>query len=236
MEKKSAITIFDGFVIQSASIAEQVAAIFRGKIINGELPPGKALNEVDMSKALGVSKNTIREAFMILGNEGIVQKQANKGTNVVIFSKDDILEIFNLRLAIEKLCAELCIKKGTVPIQELNNQVKKLQSLVVDGRTFEFQEFEENDLLFHEMIIVASKNKRALQVWHELKSQIQVLFFSQLKNHPSSAQQKIDTSHEYIIELLEKGDIKAVQDVLSEHIESGMMFSLSNPTLNKKAE
>ncbi len=236
MEKKKSTTIFDGFVIQNASIAEQVAGIIRTKIISGELPPGAALNEVEMSKALAVSKNTIREAFMILGNEGIVIKQVNKSTNVVTFSKDDVKEIFSLRLAIEKLCAELCVKKGTVPVEKLEQQIKMLQSLVADGKTTEYKEFEENDLLFHELIIIASGNKRALQVWNDLKSQMQVLFFSQLKNYPHTANSDGVISHDNILELLKKSDVSAVHEVLTEHIECGIKFALGTQQLYKKAE
>ena len=49
-----------------------VAGVLRSQISAGQLPPGTKLSEQKLSQALGVSRNTLREAFTVLAGESVV--------------------------------------------------------------------------------------------------------------------------------------------------------------------
>src|SRR5262249_12659868 len=61
--------VVDRSQIHRTSVADQVAAVLRQRILNGELRPGTSLQEIPLSHALGVSRNTMREAMRILSLE-----------------------------------------------------------------------------------------------------------------------------------------------------------------------
>src|SRR5260370_32829129 len=87
--------------INRVSVADQVASILRRQILDGELTPGTALQEVPMAASLGVSRNTVREATRILSLEGLLKRSAHRGVAVARLSFADVAEIYGLRHLLE---------------------------------------------------------------------------------------------------------------------------------------
>src|SRR5206468_11246942 len=87
--------------INRVSIADQVASILRRRILDGELLPGTALQEVPMATSLGVSRNTVREATRILSLEGLLKRSAHRGVAVAQLSLEDVAEIYRVRHLLE---------------------------------------------------------------------------------------------------------------------------------------
>ena len=78
-----------------------VAAVLRARISAGQLPPGTKLSEQKLSEALGVSRNTLREAFTVLAGESVVQRIPNRGVYVAAPGAEDVREIYRVRRLIE---------------------------------------------------------------------------------------------------------------------------------------
>ncbi len=87
--------------INRISVADQVASILRRRILDGELLPGTALQEVPMATSLGVSRNTVREATRILSLEGLLKRSAHRGVAVAQLSLEDVAEIYRVRHLLE---------------------------------------------------------------------------------------------------------------------------------------
>src|SRR5213594_1164280 len=87
--------------INRVSVADQVASILRRRILDGELLPGTALQEVPMATSLGVSRNTVREATRILSLEGLLKRSIHRGVAVSQLSLKDVEEIYHLRRMLE---------------------------------------------------------------------------------------------------------------------------------------
>ncbi|MCQ6270146.1 GntR family transcriptional regulator [Pseudarthrobacter sp. R1] len=78
-----------------------VAGVLRARISAGQLPPGTKLSEQKLSAALGVSRNTLREAFTVLAGESVVHRIPNRGVYVAAPGGDDVREIYRVRRVIE---------------------------------------------------------------------------------------------------------------------------------------
>jgi DNA-binding GntR family transcriptional regulator len=63
--------------------SEAVAGELRRMIQSGEFPPGARLRQAEIAARFGMSTTPVREAFMILAQEGIVRQDAHRG--VVVF-------------------------------------------------------------------------------------------------------------------------------------------------------
>src|SRR6266436_6352744 len=87
--------------ITRISVADQVASILRQRILNGELPPGTALQEISTAASLGVSRNTVREATRILSLEGLLKRSAHRGVSVAQLFLKDVAEIYQVRHLLE---------------------------------------------------------------------------------------------------------------------------------------
>jgi len=78
-----------------------VSGVLRERIAAGQLPPGTKLSEEPLCEALGVSRNTLREAFSTLSAERIVTRIPNRGVFVARPTADDIREIYRVRRYLE---------------------------------------------------------------------------------------------------------------------------------------
>ena len=132
--------------------------------------PGTQVTETEIANELGVSRVVVREAFIALTQEGLLTKERNKFTKVVSFSKKDIKDIFDLRIAIEVAAASACIENNIDFISSL-----KEKSAIIDGMkkesTTNIEDMVRRDLELHGFIITSAANQRIIDVWNGLYSQ-----------------------------------------------------------------
>ncbi len=83
------------------SIAERISHQLRDDIMEGKLPPGTQLVEVDLAADYGASRNTIREVLHQLGREGLATFIRHKGVVVRRMERKDLREIYAARRALE---------------------------------------------------------------------------------------------------------------------------------------
>jgi len=79
-----------------ATVSQLRRALF-SMIGRGELRPGERLNEVQLSKAFGVSRGPLREAARMLESEGLLVSAANRGFSVAPGSAQDIADLYALK-------------------------------------------------------------------------------------------------------------------------------------------
>ncbi|WP_434993804.1 GntR family transcriptional regulator [Arthrobacter sp. Ld5] len=88
-----------------AHTAAWIATVLRRRIAAGELTPGSKLSEQALSTALGVSRNTLREAFSTLAGESMVTRIPNRGVFVASPGAEEVREIYRIRRMIEPAAA-----------------------------------------------------------------------------------------------------------------------------------
>ncbi|MFF4953100.1 GntR family transcriptional regulator [Streptomyces chattanoogensis] len=91
----------DRALLGRASTAERVAEILRDRITEGWFPPGTRLSEESIGGALGVSRNTLREAFRLLTHERLLEHRLNRGVFVRVVTVEDLDDIFRVRMIVE---------------------------------------------------------------------------------------------------------------------------------------
>lgn len=91
-------------VNDSASEA-RVTDLIRTAIVAGEYAPNQRLIEADLSAAFSASRATVRTALLELAGEGLVERLPNKGSRVRAISLDEAIEILEVRIGVEGLCA-----------------------------------------------------------------------------------------------------------------------------------
>lgn len=84
-----------------SSTAERVADILRDRISEGFFQPGQRLSEESISEGLGVSRNTLREAFRLLGHERLLEHRLNRGVFVRLPSAADVSDLYQVRRVLE---------------------------------------------------------------------------------------------------------------------------------------
>ncbi|GAB3273524.1 GntR family transcriptional regulator [Sinomonas notoginsengisoli] len=83
----------------------RVTDLIRDAIVRGEFAPNQRLIEADLSSAFAASRATVRTALLELAGEGLVERLPNKGSRVRAISLKEAIEILEVRIGIEGLCA-----------------------------------------------------------------------------------------------------------------------------------
>ncbi|MEU1177916.1 GntR family transcriptional regulator [Streptomyces sp. NPDC005820] len=113
-----------------AQIAEWVGA----GIIEGRLEPGQDLNSVDLSRRFDTSRTPVREALMLLEQEGLVEMKARRRPRVAAPSPQDIRDIYQVRKNLLSMLAALLVERaGDEEIAELRTRVERMRKLADDG-------------------------------------------------------------------------------------------------------
>ncbi|WP_037576286.1 GntR family transcriptional regulator [Phaeacidiphilus oryzae] len=86
---------------ESAGSARRAAEALRERITEGLLEPGCRLVETELATELGVSRNTLREAFRLLTQDGLLSHQPNKGVRVRRLTVEDLADLYRVRRLIE---------------------------------------------------------------------------------------------------------------------------------------
>src|SRR5258706_1103397 len=94
---------------QRRSLAEDIVDRLREAIYSGQLTPNERLREEVLADFLRVSRGPIREALSQLEREGLVIKEPNKGATVARLSRQDLDEVYSLRLALEQLAIQQAV-------------------------------------------------------------------------------------------------------------------------------
>ncbi|MFJ2649280.1 GntR family transcriptional regulator [Streptomyces sp. NPDC087420] len=91
----------DRALLGRTSTAERVADILRTRIADGYFRPGERLSEEAIGGALGVSRNTLREAFRLLTHERLLVHELNRGVFVRVLAVEDVEDIYRTRRLVE---------------------------------------------------------------------------------------------------------------------------------------
>jgi DNA-binding GntR family transcriptional regulator len=84
---------FDAPVLKRLSTAEQVAAEIRAILLRGEVPPNTKFPEQELARRFGVSRNTMREALMILRSQGLIRHQLHRGAVVAELDDAELVDV-----------------------------------------------------------------------------------------------------------------------------------------------
>jgi DNA-binding GntR family transcriptional regulator len=146
----------------AVTISDRVFARFRKAIVEGEIPAGSKISEPELAREWGVSRGPLREAIGRLEACNLLVRKANVGARIVSLSVRDLLELYDVREALESTAARLAAERmDDAEIAELRALLgqHREQGEVKEGLAY-FQ--REGDLDFHYRIVQGSKNARLI--------------------------------------------------------------------------
>ncbi|MFC4496969.1 GntR family transcriptional regulator [Streptomyces ovatisporus] len=106
----------------------------REAIIRGEFVPNQRLVEADLSTQFGASRAAVRSALLELTNEGLVERIQNRGARVRAVPLDEAIEISEVRMVLEGLCAAKAAEAVTgEEVRELQGIGRSMREAVSGG-------------------------------------------------------------------------------------------------------
>ncbi len=136
--------------LSRGTTAEEVASVLRELIMDGSLTPGEQLREEALSEQFDVSRRTVRDALGVLARERIVRHYRHKGSRVVLFSEDDIRDLYRVRRTLEGSAARRARKFTDQQLQELRDAFGDLEAATRSGSA---DDVVRRDLAFHQAVV-----------------------------------------------------------------------------------
>jgi DNA-binding GntR family transcriptional regulator len=152
-------------------VAKVCEAIERG-IREGRYLPGVKLIEHDLAKAIGVSRNPVREAFRQLAAQRILEIRPRRGTFVRRLTRTEAFHVLNILTALGRLAISEAARRIDVGTnrEELRTMIAEEQSR--RSRDRPVKELLEVSYPFHQLIARISGNPLLLQMNHQLQMQM----------------------------------------------------------------
>jgi DNA-binding GntR family transcriptional regulator len=113
---------------------QPVTAAIREAIVGGEFAPNQRLVEADLCAQFSASRATVRSALIELANEGLVERVQNRGARVRAISLEEAVEISEVRMMLEALCAAKAAERiSDEEIAELRELGEAIRAAVASG-------------------------------------------------------------------------------------------------------
>lgn len=216
--------------------ARQRAYLYIQQKISGrELSAGSAISEVAMAAELGLSRTPVHEALRQLLGEGLLEEDSNGSIVVVRLSRQDFVELYELRLVLEAHAVSKIAKRSLAGndlerLQALAGDIKALRNqLVKSGKKNlngeQMKRFEMADIGFHTFLMSIAENSVALKVFNKVRYLIRV-FASRHAGHNAEILARVHNEHLDMIHALENGDAERAVRAISQHIQTSQQERL----------
>lgn len=138
------------------SLTEWAYNIIKDDILKDRYPPGSLLQINDLSTKLKTSRTPVREALLLLENEGLLRSEPRVGFFVTEITRQDIEERLDLCLLLEGYAAETAAPHLTEEdLKQLEDNLEACDKAIKQGHKDEFREF---DSFFHRLILERTPN------------------------------------------------------------------------------
>ena len=142
--------------------ADKTFLQLRTDIVEGIIPAGSKLSETELSTKYAVSRAVIREAINRLTSCHLVERKANVGARVVALSPEGLIQLYQVREALEGMAARLAARYMS------DDEIADMQALL-DGHFDKVKDShsyyqEAGDVDFHYRIVTGSKNDHLISV------------------------------------------------------------------------
>ena len=203
------------------SLEEQVYVELEEEILSGALARGTALGEIALSSRLGVSRTPIRSAIHRLAEEGLVETVANKGAIVVGITKEDLVDIYRIRVRLEGLASAIAAEKiSDEEIRTLRESLELSEFYMNRIDSGDTDRLTELDSAFHETIYKATDNRLLCKTLSELHRKVKI-YRKRSLSVPGRLKCSI-LEHREILEAIEARNATEADRLTSLHIERAL--------------
>ncbi|MEN3793508.1 GntR family transcriptional regulator [Fulvimarina sp. MAC3] len=196
----------------AAPIGPQLVRHLRGRIVGADLAPGMRLSEQEIASFYRLSRQPVREAFIRLADEGLLEIRPQRGTFVKHISEAEVMDARFMREAIE---ADLVRAAATNPDRSLIAELRRLvmhQSATAEGDAAAFLPLDE---AFHRLIADAAGRGRTWSVLQQIKAQMDRVRYLTAVEFPKA---KLIAQHTAIVNAIESGDIGSAERAMRIHL------------------
>ena len=206
----------DRALLGRTSTAERVSDILRSRIAEGFFPPGTRVSEDSIGGALGVSRNTLREAFRLLTHERLLVHELNRGVFVRVLAVEDVEDIYRTRRLVE--CA--VVRGLGAPPYGLDG----LAAAVGEGRRASAEDDWKGvgtaNIHFHRELVALAGSARTDELMRSVFAELRLAFH--VVDDPRRLHEPYLARNREILRALEAGDRSEAEQLLAVYLDDSL--------------
>ncbi len=194
------------------SMADRVKHELLSRIMDGRMPPGSRIIELQIAEEMKTSQGPVREAFRELEAMDLIVTEPYKGTRVRESTPREIEDAYDVRAVLEHMAAVLSARHFKDNVEDLRKAAAAVQAAAKrkDPRAYGTQ-----DVKFHRMIVEATGNRALLRSWESLAYELRIATRLGKGHVDLMVAQEV---HWKVIDALEKGNGKAAGNLLAGNV------------------
>lgn len=217
----------------AAPLREQVLELIREAILDFRYKPGQRLIERELIEQTGVSRTTIREVLRELDAEGLVETVPQKGAIVVVPTRAEAAEIYEVRSALEALAARKFVERaGPEQLAALRSAADAFETTVANGQTDIATLLRTKDA-FYRVLFDGANNRTITGVLSGLQARVRMLRAASLSQPGRPAQ--VVKELRMIVAAAEAGDADAAAAACMTHLSRAASIGLDAISVDGKA-
>jgi hypothetical protein len=205
------------------NLAEQVRQAIVSEIASGKLKPGERIIQEQIAQELGVSRQPVQQALMLLKNQGVLRDAAGRGLLVTSLDPTQVRQMYDIRAVMEGLAfrkaaennPERAKKLGPALIQNGRKSVKS--GLVA--------QMIAADIKFHDFIYALSDNPLIAPAMQVQWTNTQRVMGEVLMRDETP--RDIWDQHEALLKAVMAGDGAAAEALARQHITLAADFMIN---------
>ncbi|MGV2984922.1 GntR family transcriptional regulator [Microbacterium sp. AGC85] len=144
----------------------------RQRIIDGDFAPGARLSEAALAERFEVSRNTLREAFRVLAEQGLIEHVPHRGVSVAAPSIADVIDIYRARRVIE--CSALRQSEPEHPaVQSMRAALAEAEKHLPKE---EWHRVGSANMAFHDAIVALADSPRLARTYRDVAAELRLVF------------------------------------------------------------
>lgn len=215
-------------MIDNRNLFDKVYTYLRKEIIANNLKPGSRINYDELSNKLQISKTPLRDAINRLEEDGLIEVKPRSGTFVKNIEMNDVIDVYQVRKALELLALELACERLAKP--QIEDMIKEMNQVDEDIIRGEYDSFFSMDRKFHQWIIEWSNNKLLMKAMNGIEARVQRL--TVLTTNNNERPKYSNKQHQEILYYMLQRDIENAKKIMICHIDEAKLFVLKDLNLD----
>jgi DNA-binding GntR family transcriptional regulator len=206
--------------LERVSTSEALVKALTRQILDGTVPAGTWLREVELAERHGVSRQSLRAALVELVHLGLLQREPHRGVWVPVMTDDDVRDLYYVRSLIEIEAARVVAARPQA-WPALDEVVRRLERLS-EGSSG--HEMVDADFEFHRVLVSGVGSSRLSRSHEMLCSEIRLSFVSTVREDGPTY---LFGEHRALLDVLQRGDPDAAAARIAEHLAAGLEVTLA---------
>ncbi len=191
---------------------ELVRDTLRLAILTGDIPGGARLVQADLAEQLQVSTTPVREALRSLAAEGLVRLDSHRGAVVRRLTRDEVMEIFELRCLLEPAVLHRAVPRVTDEHLEQAAEIEARMAAETDPARW-----AQLNRDFHGVFMTAAESQRLRQMVETLQDAFSAYIVSAMVQD-DARRKKANAQHKTLLQAVRKRDADAASETMVSHM------------------